>query len=573
MPSRPRNPLPPAARAWLRENLLLVLTVAGVVVGCIAGIILAATGALVDHDLKEGEKTPQLKLVGFPGELLLRMLTALVLPLISASIIVGIASLGTTSPWERRAEKRAEKARVRAELAREKRLRGGGESDSDSNSDDRGRISLDDDDDNDDDNDDNGLDLRRSGSEDTNVSDSDGPDPGTIFADDGADEPLPPRQKKTEIDDKLKRAVVGRTVGFFAITTLIAVIIGITMVNIIRPGDNVEHVNATTPNATGAPEPSPKPVDEPPNALDSILDVFRSMFPDNLVRAGAEMDILGVIVFSLVLGSVLVSMGEQGEPLLDAFFSLNEAIMRIVMLVMWYAPFGICSLIMARIGENEDFADLFARIALFAVTVILGLVIHFFGVLSVVYFVVLRRNPFKFYANLLQAIFTGLGTDSSAATMPVTLRCVTEKCGVSPTIAQIVLPLGVTLNMNGTALYEAVAAIFVAQINGIDLTIGQTIIIAITSTLAAAGAAGIPEAGLITMALVFSAVGLPLDDIALLLTIDWLLDRLRTVVNILSDAVCSAVVDELHKRAMAKLAPFETIEEVDTRHEIAVSDG
>jgi len=216
------------------------------------------------------------------------------------------------------------------------------------------------------------------------------------------------------------------------------------------------------------------------------------------------------------------------------------------MLVMWYAPFGIMSLIAGRLADHTDFFQVLKDLALFAVTVLVGLITHCFIILPTLYVTFVRKNPFKFYFGMLQAIFTAVGTDSSAATMPVAMKCLDE-LNITPKISQIVLPLGITLNMNGTALYEAVAAMFVAQLNGIELNLGQTIIVALTATLAAIGAAGIPEAGLVTMTIVFTAVGLPLEDIGLLLTIDWFLDRVRTVVNVMGDAVGAAIVDKYYR--------------------------
>jgi len=351
----------------LSENLLVLLTVCGVVIGLLIGIILSTVGI--------SETTTVL--VGFPGELLLRMLKMLVLPLISASIIVGMNSL--------------------------------------------------------------------SGSE----------------------------------SGQLEKRIFYRTITYFMVTTLFAVILGILLVSLVRPGsygsipddkDFIDGDNSTTI------------VEQ--NALDSVLGVFRSMFPDNLVVAAAELNILGVITFSLVLGWTLSMMGEKGKPLLVLFESLNEAIMKIVLLIMWYAPFGILSLIAARLGEHNDFIQVLSDIGMFAATVIIGLLVHCLIVLPSIYFLFLRTNPYKYYWGFLQALLTALGTDSSAATLPVTLQCI-EHSGISDKIAKIVLPLGVTLNMNGTALYEAVSALFVAQLHNIQLSVGQMVIVALTATLAA----------------------------------------------------------------------------------------
>eukprot|EP01116_Phalansterium_solitarium_P004152 TRINITY_DN1504_c0_g2_i2.p1 TRINITY_DN1504_c0_g2~~TRINITY_DN1504_c0_g2_i2.p1 ORF type:complete len:479 (+),score=176.82 TRINITY_DN1504_c0_g2_i2:877-2313(+) len=415
-------------KAQAGQHLLLILTIGGVVCGVIAGAIMQAVRSSVSDTA--------ITLVGFPGELLLRMLKMLVLPLISASVITGITSL------------------------------------------------------------------------------SQGPNSA----------------------QSTKRIII-RMLVYFLGTTLLAVVLGIVLTSVIQPGQ------FSTP-ATDSKPIEPK---QPTSALDAILNVFRSLVPENLVASAANLDILGIITFSMVLGATIVYMGPSGDPLLRLFESLNEAVMKIVMMVMWFAPVGIMSLIAARLGGSNDFVGLFRDLAMFGVTVLLGLSVHLFVLLPAIYFAVLRRNPFKFYIQLLQPIATAFGTDSSAATLPVSMKCV-RATGISGRIVQVVLPLGVTLNMNGTALYEAVAALFVAQLHDVQLDVGQTIVVALTSTLAAVGAAGIPEAGLITMTIVFTAVDLPLTDIALLFTIDWFLDRCRTVVNVLGDAVGAAIIDHYYRK-------------------------
>ncbi|MCE9527463.1 MAG: dicarboxylate/amino acid:cation symporter, partial [Planctomycetales bacterium] len=174
-----------------------------------------------------------------------------------------------------------------------------------------------------------------------------------------------------------------------------------------------------------------------------------------------------------------------------------------------------------------------------------------------IYWLFTRKSPFTFTANMLRAIVTAASTSSSSATLPVTMECVEENCGVSNRVAGFVVPLGATVNMNGTALYEAVAAVFIAQTIGIDLTIPQLIVVMLTATLAAIGAAGIPEAGLVTMTLVLTAVGLPVEGIGTILAIDWFLDRARTTVNIYGDAIGAGILD-LHLREIEgtpELAP------------------
>uniref|UniRef100_A0AC34RKJ6 Amino acid transporter n=1 Tax=Panagrolaimus sp. JU765 TaxID=591449 RepID=A0AC34RKJ6_9BILA len=199
---------------------------------------------------------------------------------------------------------------------------------------------------------------------------------------------------------------------------------------------------------------------------------------------------------------------------------------------MWYAPIGIASLIAAKIMAIGDIGQTIQSLSLYMLTVILGLVIHLFGTIPLIYFIVSRKNPYKFMKGLLQAAMTALGTASSAASLPVTFRCLEVNNKVDPAYTKFVLPVGAMVNMDGTALYEAVASIFIAQINGISLSLSQVVTVSITATLASVGAASIPSAGLVTMLIVLSAVGLPADDISIIIAVDWFLDRLRTCVNV-----------------------------------------
>jgi len=215
--------------------------------------------------------------------------------------------------------------------------------------------------------------------------------------------------------------------------------------------------------------------------------------------------------------------------------------------MLLFAPIGICSLITHKLCTG-DFVKNLEQLGFFALTVITGLIIHICIVMPLIYFFSIRENAFKFMWRLSPALSVAFGTASSIATLPVTMKCCEEANNISLLTSRFVLPLGTTLNMNGTALYEAVAALFIAQAYGVDLSIGGTIIVAITATLAAVGAAGIPEAGLVTLILVLESVNLPLEGIGLLLSIDWFLDRCRTMVNVAADALVCGIVDYHWKR-------------------------
>jgi len=325
------------------------------------------------------------------------------------------------------------------------------------------------------------------------------------------------------------------TLVYFLSTSGIAVIVGIIVVNIMQPGLGVE-LTTDIPEKVAGKESI------------GITDILESFVTPNLFESMAKMEILPIIMFSLVFGGVLTTLGEKGKLVISVFDGINIAIMKIVHLVMYFAPLGVFALVSSKLGAAGG-GDLFLaellKIGKFAVTVILGLMIHALITLPAILYFVAKQNPLTYFKNMSAALTTALSTASSAATLPVTIECVEEENKISRRTTLFVIPLGATVNMNGTALYESIAAIFIAQMVGIDLGLGDQVLIFLTATLAAIGAAGIPEAGLVTMVIVLQAVGLPLEGIGMLLSIDWFLDRLRTSVNVWGDSIGAAVVDRL----------------------------
>ncbi|XP_035997136.1 excitatory amino acid transporter 4 isoform X1 [Fundulus heteroclitus] len=469
-------------KGFFRRNLFVLFTVAAVALGVMLGF------ALRPYNLSLRE----IKYFSFPGELLMRMLKMLVLPLIVSSLVTGISSL----------------------------------------------------------------------------------------------------------DSKASGKMGVRAVVYYMVTTLIAVFIGIVIVMIIRPGRGSRD-SPVVKNGNI----------EPIQATDAFLDLVRNMFPPNLVEAcfsqhktvyktivrtrnvtvsmnltdslnltdsdlsenltrvlhtiqetveeivpvtssSAGVNALGLVVFSMCFGLVIGNMKEQGQALKQFFDCLNEAIMRLVAIIIWYAPVGIMFLIAGKIVEMKNLAEVGGQLGMYTISVIVGLLIHGLFVLPLLYFLVTKRNPYSFIGGLLQALITALGTSSSSATLPITFRCLEENNHVDKRVTRFVLPVGATINMDGTALYEAVAAIFIAQVNDMDLNFGQILTISITATAASIGAAGIPQAGLVTMVIVLTSVGLPTEDITLIIAVDWFLDRLRTTTNVLGDSLGAGIVEYLSREEL-----------------------
>lgn len=326
--------------------------------------------------------------------------------------------------------------------------------------------------------------------------------------------------------------------------------------------------------------------------VDAFLDLIRNAFPSNLVAACFEqyktvyskntslgkvnltqttdlnnqmpmpgsvegVNILGLITISIAFGLVLGKMENEGKPLRDFFRCLNKASMHLISIAIWYTPVGILFLIGGQILQVTNIGEIGRQVGMYTVTVILGLVIHSLVTLPIIYIAVTHKNPFRFLAGILNALTTALGTSSSLVTLPVTIRCLEENLNMDQRVTRVALPIASTLTLEGTALYEAVAAIFIAQIYNMDLGVAEIVIISITATVAAIGGSGIPQGGMVTMALVLSSVGLPFEGITYIIAVDWILDRLRTVTNVIGDSVGVAVVHHLSRHDFEDSKPME----------------
>lgn len=370
----------------------------------------------------------------------------------------------------------------------------------------------------------------------------------------------------------------GAAVLYYLSTTVLAVVVGLVVVNVIRPGvGTVSAEQIAEAGAEDSKEAGKKirdfmaqqtgvdretiadifhelPSDEQPK-LDTWTianNLLLMLFTDNLFAAAAETNLLPLIAFSIIFACMLTTMGSRVENITNMIEQINDALMSFIMLLMKLAPLGIFCLVTARFGRAQaegKFLDVLQQTGWYSVAVLVGLGFHAFVTLPAILWFFTRRNPYRFMGQMSQALLTAFSTASSSATLPVTMECAVEKAKISKKSTEFVLPLGATINMDGTALYEAVAAIFIAQVYaGVnpDFEFGllQQLIIAVTATLAAIGAAGIPEAGLVTMIIVLNAVGLPLEYVGLILSVDWLLDRFRTAVNTFGDSIGAAVVEK-----------------------------
>uniref|UniRef100_A0A1B0DIW6 Amino acid transporter n=2 Tax=Phlebotomus papatasi TaxID=29031 RepID=A0A1B0DIW6_PHLPP len=226
--------------------------------------------------------------------------------------------------------------------------------------------------------------------------------------------------------------------------------------------------------------------------------------------------------------------------------------MKITRWVIWFSPVGVLFLICAKFIESDNL-DVFLRLGIYFGTVLGGILFHGFVVLPLIYYCLTRKNPYILVRHMGQAIATAFGTSSSSATIPVTLQCLEENHGVDPRISRFMIPIGATINMDGTALYEAVAVIFIAQLRNVPMSFVDILAISLTATAASIGAASIPQAGLVTMVMVLDVVGLPAEDVSIIVAVDWLLDRFRTVINVIGDSFGVGIVGNYSKKFLKQL--------------------
>ncbi len=332
------------------------------------------------------------------------------------------------------------------------------------------------------------------------------------------------------IGDTKKLGTVGvRTLVFYLATTALAVSVALTVGNLINPGVGLD-MSSIQSSASSV---------ETMEAT-SLTDTILNIIPDNPINSLASGTMLQVIVFALIVGVILAKMGERAETVANFFSQFNDIMMEMTMMIMALAPIGVFCLI-ARTFANIGF-DAFVPMLKYMGCVILALAIQCFVVYQLLLFLFTRLNPFKFLKKFFPVMNFAFTTATSNATIPLSINTLDKKLGVSKKISSFTIPLGATVNMDGTSIMQGVAVIFVAQIFGITLSPSDLVTVIITATLASIGTSGVPSVGLITLAMVFQSVGVPTEGIALIMGIDRILDMLRTAVNITGDAVCTTIV-------------------------------
>jgi len=334
----------------------------------------------------------------------------------------------------------------------------------------------------------------------------------------------------------------GKTLGLYLLTTALAVIIALVVALVVAPG--VGFHLSTTATFTGK--------DSPP-----FLDTLINIFPTNPFKALTDGNMLQIIVFSLLFGLAITVSGAPGKRVLSIFQDLNKVVMKLVMMLMEVAPYGVFFLL-AKVFAEQGFGAI-VPLAKYFFTVLFVLFLHAFISYPALLKALSGLNPIRFFKNFKRPIVFAFSTASSNATIPITMESVENQCGVKNSIASFTIPLGATINMDGTAIMQGVATIFIAQVYGVHLGPTALLMVIMTATLASVGTAGVPGVGLIMLAMVFRQVGLPVEGIGLILGVDRLLDMTRTAVNITGDGVVTCIVAKSEKQLSETTFNAETI--------------
>ena len=327
-----------------------------------------------------------------------------------------------------------------------------------------------------------------------------------------------------------------RTFVYYMFTTAIAVVIGLVLANIFKGAFPVLQTSGLEYEAKETP---------------SVMQVIVNIFPDNLLKPMVSADMLPVIVIAIFFGAGILAAGEDGIPVGGAVSRLNKVIMQVMMMIIKFTPIGVLCLMANVVAENGP--SIVGNLLIVICVAYLGYIIHVVVVYGLSVRFLSGMNPIKFFKGLAPAMICAFTTTSSNATLPLNIECC-NKMGAEPEISAFVLPLGATINMDGTAIYQAVAALFIARCYGVDLTLGQMAMIVLTATLASIGTAGVSGAGMIMLAMVLESVGLPVEGIAIIAGVDKLFDMGRTTLNITGDATCAMWISHQERRKQARIA-------------------
>ena len=319
--------------------------------------------------------------------------------------------------------------------------------------------------------------------------------------------------------------IAGKTLGLYLTTTAIAITIGLTIAVLFNPGNNLDLETSISLS-----------IPESPN----IKDILLGIIPSNPIKAMADGNMLQIIVFSILFGIAIRSLGDSVKIIKDAVNSITEIVLKLVMFIINIAPYGVFCLMSVLFAEKG--LTVLGDLSFYFFIVVSALLLHGFLTYSLLLILFVKVNPLKFFNKIKSLMLFAFSTSSSNATIPVTLRTVIDNIGVNRKIASFTVPLGATINMDGTAIMQGVATVFIANAYSIDLLFVDYLMVILTATLASIGTAGVPGVGLIMLAMVLNQVGLPVEGIALIIGVDRLLDMLRTVVNVTGDSTVSTVV-------------------------------
>lgn len=332
----------------------------------------------------------------------------------------------------------------------------------------------------------------------------------------------------SSMSDIKKLGRVGtKTLVFYLSTTAVAITIAIIFASIVKPGMGLDMSSLVKTTPTIADKTS-------------LVQVISDMVPTNPIQAMANGNMLQIIVFAILMGTGLAALGKKAQPVIELFDSLNDLMMKMVSFVMLFAPYGVFGLI-AKTFTGLGF-DAMKPLAMYMFCVLFSLLLHAGLTYTGLLVGFTKLNPLTFFKKFLPTMGIAFSTSSSNATVPASLEAVEKKLGVSKSIASFTIPLGATINMDGTAIMQGAATIFIAQLYGINLTLGSILTVILTATLASVGTAGVPGVGLIMLSMVLQSVGLPIEGIALIIGIDRILDMCRTAINITGDAICTLIV-------------------------------